>query len=210
MKHIVIVDYGVGNLRSLSRAFEYHGVSVVVSDEPEIIKNADGLVLPGVGAFEMGMKGLQERGLISVLEEYKTTHRPLLGICLGAQLLFTEGHELGVFPGLNFVPGSVIPFPQLVDNEKVPHMGWNTLECPQSGQWENTIFAGLENGATVYFVHSFVFSPTDPTVVLATTSYGGYQFCSAVKSGTMYGVQFHPEKSGAVGLEIIKNFIQLL
>jgi glutamine amidotransferase len=210
VKNIVIIDYGVGNLKSLKRAFVESGSEPIISEDSKLIAAADALVLPGVGAFSAGMHGLAERGLVEVVRNFAASGKPMLGICLGAQLLFSEGQELGIFNGLGSIPGKVVAFPPLKDNEKVPHMGWNTLR-PSAGQnWEGTILSGLDAGVYAYFVHSYIMEPQQENVVLATTTYGGCTFPAVVRQGSIYGVQFHPEKSATDGLAMIKNFIALV
>ena len=202
---VVIIDYGVGNLHSLARAFTAVGATPCITEDPEIIMNAPRLVLPGVGAFAAGMHGLERRGLVTAVTQAAARQVPILGICLGAQLLLTEGHEFGTFKGLNLIPGTVERFPTLPENEKIPHIGWNAIIQPESQKWENSILNEQQN-KEVYFVHSYILKPQDPAHFLATTKYGGYEFCSVVKKDKITGCQFHPEKSGEVGLRIIKNF----
>ncbi len=210
MKSIVIIDYGVGNLKSLKRAFEEVGVAPVISDDPTVLANADALVLPGVGSFGAGMHGLTTRGLVDVVRAFGASGKPVLGICLGAQLLFSEGRELGIFPGLGLISGQVVAFPLLENSEKVPHMGWNMVSKPTGVSWSDTVLEGLEPGVYAYFVHSYIMQPTEEKNVLATTTYGGYTFPAVVRFGNMYGAQFHPEKSATDGLAIIKNFSTLV
>lgn len=207
--HIVIVDYGVGNLHSLARAFMKCGVTPIISEEATDILEADGVVLPGVGAFAAGIHGLNTRGLVDVVKEVAARDTPMLGICLGAQLLLSEGHEFGVFPGLGIIPGKVAPFPPLPEKEKIPHIGWNGIVPGAHKNWSKTVLEGLTAQSQVYFVHSYVLEPALPERQLASTVYGGYSFCSAVQKGQVFGVQFHPEKSGVVGLRIISNFVTL-
>lgn len=206
---IVIIDYGVGNLYNLKRAFGFFGVDAEISEKAEIIKNADALVLPGVGSFEAGMSGLNERNLVNEVREAASRNKPILGICLGAQLMLSKGYEFGTFDGLNLIPGKVIPFPAVEVKEKIPHIGWNGVYKSKQS-WDGTILNGLKENNEEYFVHSFILEPDDKDDILSLTRYGDYEFCSSVRKGNIYGCQFHPEKSGEAGLAIIKNFINLI
>lgn len=205
---IAIVDYGLSNLFSIAKALRRFAANTVITDELSVIESADAVVLPGVGSFEEGMKGLQTRGLVSGLKTFAASGKPFLGICLGAQLLLSRGQEFGTFDGLEIIAGDVVKFPEL-KNAKVPHMGWNAI-TPGSGSWAGTILDGISPGATMYFVHSYILQPEGPENVFAVTEHGGMEFCSVVRKNNIYGCQFHPEKSGAEGLRLINNFINLI
>jgi len=205
MTKICIIDYGVGNLHSALKAVQLFSEDASMSNDPEEIQNADGLVLPGVGSYEAGMHGLRERKLITLVKEATKNNKPILGICLGAQLLMSKGFEFGTHDGLDSIPGEVRHFPGI--SERVPHMGWN--EIIPACAWENTILDGIGE-SEMYFVHSYVMQPADNNHTLATTEYGGHTFVSAMKKGNTYGCQFHPEKSGKTGLKIIENFVRLV
>lgn len=208
---IVIVDYGVGNIYSVQKALKKFTVDVTVSEEPEDIKAADAIILPGVGSFQAGMEGLRIRNLIEPVIKAVSGGKPTLGICLGAQLMISQGYEFGDFAGLDIIPGQVVAFPPLNDKCRVPHIGWNNIMKPDEVLWEGTIFDGLEKKAPdMYFVHSYIFAPREESHVLSWTEYGGVRFPSSFKSGLVYGCQFHPEKSGEEGLKIIENFIKLI
>jgi len=202
---IVIIDYGMGNLRSVQKGFEKVGFEALVSDDPRVIEGADKLVLPGVGAFRDCMDNLRQGGFIGPIERHIEAGRPFLGICLGLQLLFTESEEFGRHAGLNIIPGRVRRFPadlqQAGQALKVPHMGWNQLAIQQPAP----LFEGVPSGESVYFVHSYYVEPEDPSVVAATADYG-LTFCAAVWRDNVMATQFHPEKSQQVGLRILKNF----
>lgn len=200
MKKITIIDYGVGNLHSLRRAFGFFGIPACVSEDAEEILNSDAIVLPGVGSFEAGMRGLKVRGLADAVKTFASSGKPVLGICLGAQILLSEGREFGVFEGLGIIPGKVERFSELINGEKIPHVGWNKVSSSGGDMWNKDF----------YFVHSYVLRPDKKEHVFGLTAYGGREFCSIVKKGNIYGTQFHPEKSGEAGLEIIKNFIKLV
>ncbi len=208
--NIIIVDYGLGNMFSLVKAFGHFGITARVTEEPSTIREADGLILPGVGAFEAGMHGLRIRHLVDVLQQCAAESKPILGICLGAQLLMDTGYEFGQYKGLGIIPGSVVTFPKLQEGTKIPHIGWNSLIQPRNQKWRKSILSSLPNQSSVYFVHSFIVQPTSRSAILATTDYGGHTFCSVINQGTIYGCQFHPEKSGSIGLQIIQNFITLV
>ena len=208
---VTVVDYGLGNLFSIDRALTYLGASADITSSPEAIRRAGRLVLPGVGAFGDGMRQLQERGLIEPILAFAGSGRPLLGICLGMQLLFDESEEFGLYSGLGLIEGRVI---RLHDQDptgrhvKVPHIGWNELHQPKhSEHWGSTPLDGLEEGDAVYFVHSFVPYPELDSVTIARMSYGGHWYCAAVQKENVLGVQFHPEKSGNVGLLVLRNFL---
>lgn len=207
---LAIIDYGVGNLYSLIRAFKFFGVEVFVTEEADILDQADGLILPGVGSFAAGMKGLGIRRLDDKIKAIALGNKPMLGICLGAQIMLSQGHEFGVFKGLDIIKGEVAHFPALENNEKVPQVGWNTIFPKQAGSWDGTIFNDFDKNSQVYFVHSYILKPKEEGDILALSTYGGQTFCSAVKRGNIYGCQFHPEKSGPAGLKIIENFINLV
>ncbi|HBF67011.1 MAG TPA: imidazole glycerol phosphate synthase subunit HisH [Candidatus Magasanikbacteria bacterium] len=213
-KTIAIVDYGVGNLGSLIKAFKQSAagldVDVILTEESTIIQQAHGLVLPGQGAFKTGMGGLHKRGLVDIIQQKAREDVPMLGICLGPQLFFTESEEFGLTGGLNILPGRVVHFPPLAEHEKVPHMGWNAITPAVEGQWQNSIFETIPPGASMYFVHSYIMVPGNKEHIFATTQYGGHTFCSVVRKGNIYGCQFHPEKSGPTGLRIIKSYIDSL
>lgn len=210
---VVIVDYGVGNLLSVTRALEVCGADVVVTDDPAVVTRADRLVVPGVGAFADGMAGLHQRGLVNPIQEFATTGRPLLGICLGMQLLFSESEEFGLHEGLNLIAGRVVAIPNQTHGgawRKTPHIGWNELRPPPGRLgWDDTLLAGLAEGSAVYFVHSFVAEPVDSAVRLADCDHEGFAISAAVQKDRVYGCQFHPEKSGEVGLSVINNFLSL-
>jgi len=202
---IAIIDYGMGNLRSVQKGFEKVGFEAVVTSEPNVVLEADRVVLPGVGAFRDCMKNLEEGGFIEPILRVIREGRPFLGICLGLQLLFTESEEFGLHAGLNVIPGRVVRFPEGMrqDDEelKVPHMGWNQISVKRRPQ----AFAGIPDGAAFYFVHSYYVRPEDPSVVATTTDYG-MEFCSSIWKDNIVATQFHPEKSQEQGLAILKNF----
>lgn len=195
MKSIVIVDYGVGNLWSLRKAFLHCGAAPVISEDASALQHADALVLPGVGSFEAGMRGLGVRGLVSAVKDFGQMGKPILGICLGAQLLLSRGYEFGAHEGLGLIGGEVVLLSPC--NEKIPHIGWNSVS-------EGT------RKYDAYFVHSYILQPDNHADVFGVTEYGGRTFCSVMKRGSICGVQFHPEKSGPAGLQIIQQFISLV
>jgi glutamine amidotransferase len=201
MKKIAIIDYGLGNLRSVIRGFEKAGANAIITSDKEEIAAAEGLVLPGVGAFREGMDQL---GPLKDIVIEATRDVPLLGICLGMQMLMDTSEEHGVHPGLGLIPGRVRRFPR-GSGQKVPHMGWNSLVIEQ---FENPLFAGFGPDEYVYFVHSF-YADTSPEYTLTSTEYI-CSFSSSVGCGNSYGVQFHPEKSGAIGLCLLNNFIGMI
>lgn len=194
---IAIMDYGVGNLKSVSNALAYLGLSHCITQERGVLEQADAILLPGVGAFPDAMEQLRMRGLDQVLHAM-VGKKPLLGICLGMQLLFEHGTEGRPCEGLGWIGGSVS---RIETREKLPHIGWNALHFPRI----SPLFQGVPEGAYVYFVHSFCGRTSRPETVLATTDYGT-EVTAAVGDGLVFGTQFHPEKSGEVGLQILKNF----
>lgn len=202
---VVIVDYGVGNLYSLKSSFKAIGVDVITSGDSKVIEKADKIILPGVGAFEDASKKLFDSGLAEVVISMANKGVPLLGICLGMQMLFDKSLEYGVHKGLGLIKGEIRPISEVIPkNLKIPHIGWNalTLKKPKS-----EIFKYLSDGDCVYFVHSF-FGANCSESVIATTEYGA-NLTAAVQRGNVYGCQFHPEKSGKIGLSILKAFCEL-
>jgi glutamine amidotransferase len=199
---IVLVDYGIGNLRSVRKALETVGAQVVQTSEPEVILSGDKVVLPGVGAFKDGMAGLEALGLIPVIDEIVQRKTPLLGICLGMQLFFSSSLEMGDTQGLGYISGTVKEFSE--DGLKVPQTGWNQLEINP----DSFLLKGVPDQSYVYFNHSYYCEPVDPGVSAAETDYG-VPYTSAVEKGSIYGVQFHPEKSQDAGLKILKNFVEV-
>lgn len=208
-KKIAIIDYGVGNLYSLVRAFRFFKVEPRLAEEPAALDGIDAMVLPGVGSFAAGMRGLKIRGLAEKVKAIAGENKPVLGICLGAQLLLSRGYEFGDHAGLDIIKGEAVHFPALAEHEKIPQVGWNTIKTLNADSQDNILKIVKENDH-FYFVHSYVLEPEAKENILAQTEYGGHTFCSAVKSGNIYGCQFHPEKSGQAGLKIIENFINLI
>jgi imidazole glycerol-phosphate synthase subunit HisH len=212
MKPVVsVIDYGMGNLFSVGRAFESQGAAVEVIDTPLQISRAQYLVLPGVGAFADGMAGLHKRDLVSAVCDFAASGRPFLGICLGMQMMLGLGEEFGEHAGLGLIPGRVAMIPRTRTDggiQKIPHIGWNELH-PSSGResWTGTILDGLTPGDAAYFVHSFAALPHQAHHRLADCRYGGHSISAVVRSASLYGCQFHPEKSGPVGLRILRNFL---
>jgi len=216
--NLVIIDYGLGNLFNLKRALDYLGINCIISKDSEEILSASKLILPGVGAFGAGMKGLVSNGLIPVLEKYVTTGKPLLGICLGMQLLMESSEEYGYNRGLGFVKGEVLSFKSKVDNlikYKVPQIGWNRLEPANKNKsfWHKTILSDIGNSnidqSYMYFIHSFYVKVGDSKDTLANSNYAEQTYCSVLKKDQIYGVQFHPELSGELGLKILKAYDKL-
>lgn len=201
MKKIVIIDYGLGNLRSVRKGLEHAGASVLISSDPAEIKAADGVILPGVGAFRDAMKNVEN--LRQTISEYVATGKPMLGICLGQQMMMSTSEEGGLTEGLDLVKGRVIRFPH--SELKVPHMGWNSIQIEQ----EHPLFRGVDDGSFVYFVHSY-YVDTEQKNTLISCRYGT-TFAAAVvnDNGNVIGTQFHPEKSGTVGLTILENFVSM-
>ncbi len=194
---IAVIDYGMGNLRSVQKAFEFLGYEATITSHKQDIESASHVVLPGVGAFKDAMDNLKASNLIPSIEKTVQEGKPFLGICLGMQLLFEKGYEFGLHRGLGVIPGEVVAFD--VPGLKVPHMGWNTLKTRQ-----NPLISS-DNDQFVYFVHTYHAANVPEENILSVTEYG-YPFVSAVMKGNIFGLQFHPEKSGNVGLGILKNF----
>ena len=201
---IAIIDYGVGNLFSLKSSFAAINVEVVVTFDPKVLKQADSIVLPGVGAFEDAANKLRESGLDKVIIDLANSGKPLLGICLGMQMLFEKSYEYGCHKGLGLIKGSVKPIKDVIPKGlKIPHIGWNPLIYKK----ETPLFSYINNGDCVYFVHSFYAADCDESVV-AVSEYGA-PLTAAVQNKNVFGCQFHPEKSGNVGLNILKAFSEI-
>jgi imidazole glycerol-phosphate synthase subunit HisH len=200
---IKIVDYGMGNLRSVQKAFEKIGADAQVVSSPADLEGAEKLVLPGVGAFRDAIAELKRTGLDRPVREHIAADKPFLGICLGLQLLFDVSYEDGQWEGLGVLPGKVVRFADQPDL-KIPHMGWNSLEFAQPSR----IFEGVPEGSSVYFVHSYYVVPEDESVIAARTEHGT-SFVSAVAKNNLFATQFHPEKSQSVGLRLLTNFAAL-
>ena len=206
---IVVLDYGIGNVKSILNSFVNQGVNPILSRDKDVILDADGLILPGVGAFSHGMKNLRKYDLINVIKQYVQTDKPLLAICLGMQMLLEESEEFGINKGIGLIKGKVIKLPvEKSFKVKLPHISWNTIE-PKSIHWSNTILNNVEIGSDMYFVHRFVAKPDNENEILSTTKYSNVEFCSSLKKKNIYGCQFHPEKSGKAGLLLIHNFIKI-
>lgn len=210
---VTIVDYGMGNLLSVAKALEHCGADVRVSNKYDHVRNADLLILPGVGAFANAMLELKRQNLDTAIKEFALTERPFLGICLGMQLMFERSEEFGSHPGIGLLPGSVVAV-ERTDAEgnqhKIPHIGWAAISPPVThNRWHDSILKNTADNAEFYFVHSFTAVPAVTDHRLADTYYGGRLISATVKSGNLYGCQFHPEKSGKEGLKIIKSFLTL-
>ncbi len=199
---IAIIDYGMGNLRSVQKGFEKVGFPAKIVSDPEEIIKAPAVVLPGVGAFKDAMENLQASGMIEAIHEVVKKGTPFLGICLGLQLMFSESEEWGLHKGLDLVEGRVRKIPEGV---KIPHMGWNAAEIVN----DSPIMAGIDSGSYFYFVHSYYVDPVDPKVTTCQTDYN-MKFTSIITKDNLFGIQFHPEKSSTVGLKILKNFGELI
>ncbi len=197
---ITIIDYGVGNLKSISNTFNRLNETVMISRDPEQILASDLVILPGVGAFQAAMSKLRSLQLESVIQDYVASQKPLLGICVGMQILLTQGFEIEECSGLNFVEGTVEKIPT---SEKLPHIGWNQLLFSQTNTWATEHLTH----ADVYFVHSY-YCKMSPQFVVAYTEYGGVMIPAIIAKENIYATQFHPEKSGPVGQQFLKNFLQ--
>lgn len=210
---VVVADYGCGNLFSISHALKEIGARFEISSDPAILKKADRIILPGVGAFADGMKNLGDRGLVELLKRHSKEARPILGICLGMQLLMEEGAEFGAHEGLGLIRGVVkrLEIDEGSEYSRVPHIGWNRIMLPFAAagriSWDGTIFENVKPESLMYFIHSYVAVPQYREDVLAETEYGGATFCSAVRHGNSFGCQFHPERSGKLGLDIYRQFV---
>jgi imidazole glycerol-phosphate synthase subunit HisH len=210
MSSVVIVDYEMGNLRSVAKALERAGAAVRVTQDPAEVRRADRLILPGVGAFPDAMTALRTRGLDLAVKDFVATSRPFLGICLGLQLLCDVGLEGRRCDGLGLMPGQCLALPTDLRDAagrrlKVPHMGWNSLQIVRP----SPLFKGVPDGSQVYFVHSFVATPSDPAAWVSTRTDYGESFTSSVWRDNIYATQFHPEKSQLVGLRLLENFVKL-
>ena len=207
---VVVVDYGRGNLFSVCQAVARVGGVPSLSSDPAVVRGAERVILPGVGAFGDAMEGLKARGLDEALKAFAATGRPLLGVCLGMQMLLEESSEFGRHAGLGLLPGRVerLPPPAAGSREKVPNVGWCRLEpAPDGTPWAESLLAAVKPGDFAYFVHSYAAKPTVPRDRLADITFGGVPTCAALVHGPIVGCQFHPEKSGEVGLSIVDAFV---
>lgn len=202
---IAIIDYGAGNIQSVYKALKFIGADCKVTSDKDEILNADGAILPGVGSFGDAMDTMTKRGIKDTIIEYTKSGKPFLGICLGLQLLFPESEETPDVKGLDIFKGTITKIPNQNRTLKIPHMGWNNISIKQ----KNGIFKGIEGEPYVYFVHSFYLKAQDKDIVAATTQYG-VEIDAAVQKGNIIATQFHPEKSGEVGLKMLKNFVEMV
>ena len=205
---VTVIDYDLGNLHSVIKAFRHAGADVTVTSDPQGLTSADRLVLPGVGAFADGMASLKKHGLDEAIHRHFATERPFLGICLGMQMLLGESEEFGLHAGLGAIPGRVVEI-QREPGIKVPQVGWNRITPRPGADFGGSILERVPAGAMVYFVHSFTAVPSREEDRLADTVYGSTRVSAAVRSGAIMGTQFHPEKSGEIGLAIIRRFLEM-
>jgi len=209
---VAIVDYDLGNLYSVKHACAHAGLDAVITSSRGDILEASAVILPGVGAFGDAMENLRRLDLVSVLRDMAASRKPLVGICLGLQLVMTESYEFGRHRGLGIVEGPVVRFPDPVEGTrklKVPQIGWNRIykAGPEGGQdpWEDGLLAGVADGEFMYFVHSFIVQPQDPKIVVSFSQYGHVTFCSSLQAGNVFACQFHPERSGVEGIKVYRN-----
>ncbi len=203
---VAIVDYSLGNLFSIKHACERVGLDSIITSDKEEILDADGVLLPGMGAFGDAMKTLHKLDLVTVLREIAASGKPLVGICLGIQLLLSESYEFGHHKGLGIIEGAVIPLNHPFEGDrllKVPQIGWNQIASTRS--WDETLLRSIPDREYMYFVHSFVPQPQNPNVILSKTNYGGIEFCSSLHRHNIFACLFHPERSGVMGLKIYEN-----
>ena len=214
MKNVntTVVDLGIGNLMSIIRGLEYYGAEVTVTSDPNIINNSSHIVLPGDGAFKYAMEQIIKKGLLSTLKNLKNSKTVLLGICIGMQILFDESCEFEETKGLGLISGKVVPIPKKsIDGEKIsiPHMGWNNLLTTEYFKnWNNTFLEDNKINDEVYFIHSYMAVPSDDSNRVADCIYGGHKIAAVVTKDNITGCQFHPEKSGKLGLKILKKFLE--
>ncbi len=211
---VTLMDYGMCNLLSVARAFEYCGADVEMTEDPGVAMRAEKLVVPGVGAFRDSIDEVEKRGFGDAIRRFVDAGRPLLGICVGMQMLFETSEEFGDHPGLGVFAGRVAAIPRVNTDgalQRVPHIGWNHLMTPEAGRsWRGSILDGFEGThPAFYFVHSYSAVPVDPAVRLADVFYGGHRICAAVQRGNVMATQFHPERSGKLGLSLVCRFISL-
>ncbi len=215
-RHVAIVDHGLGNLFSVAQACRAVGLAATITADRGAIERADAVVLPGVGAFGDAMSTLRRLDLVGPIKDLAAAGRPLVGICLGVQLLMSESCEFGQHAGLGIIDGHVVPLGRPAESGrtlKVPQVGWNRITAPggdAARRWSGTWLDGLRDGEFMYFVHSYVVVPASPSVVLSTTRYGDVEFCSSVQSGHVFACQFHPERSGRKGLDVYRNLRRFL
>ena len=201
--NIAIIDYEMGNLKSIYKCLKYLDVKSSVTSDPKTILNADGVILPGVGAFGDAMRHLEQKKLVDIIYQLINEGTPLFGICLGLQLLFASSSEMGVFKGLNLFEGEVILF-NINKVDKVPHIGWNSVEIQNN---DHFLIQGVPNNSYFYFVHSFYSVPKNEKNILGLTKYGEIEFCSIIFKNSVVATQFHPEKSSKYGIKIFQNFV---
>ncbi|HEX4879048.1 MAG TPA: imidazole glycerol phosphate synthase subunit HisH [Limnobacter sp.] len=211
---VVVIDYGLANLLNVVRAFEHCGAKVLIAHQPADVPSHGRLVVPGVGAFADCMAEIDRRGYSDVIRQYAASNNPTLGICVGMQILFESSEEFGSHLGLGILKGHVKRIPNTTTNgqhQRVPHIGWNHLLKPMGGSsWANTMLNNYQDGQpAVYFVHSYAAVPENPGVRLADCDYGGHRVCAAVQQDSLVATQFHPERSGEIGLQMIKNFMRM-
>ncbi len=208
--HVTVIDYGIGNLYSVGRALEHCGATVTFAHDAATVAAASRLVLPGVGAFADGMQGLRDRGLADAIRHYAASGRPLLGICLGMQMLASVSEEFGEHEGLGIIPGRVVAVPGTTTTgqpQKTPHIGWNTLQPAPGARWADTALSDTPPGTAVYLVHSYHVRPDNHAYLHAVCDYGGHAITAAIGRGAILGCQFHPEKSGPAGLRVLAAFV---
>ena len=210
--NVTVIDYGIGNLLSVRRGLEKFGARVIISSSSNEILSSERIILPGVGAFSKAMEELRNRNLIEIIKDSAKRGTPILGICLGMQMLLDESEEFGISEGLGLIPGRVIPIHKKSKNNNpltIPHIGWNALVGDSLNNWEKTLLKGLNQGDDVYFVHSFMAKTYDKSHSIAYCNYGDYPVTAVVANKNIMGCQFHPEKSGEAGLKILRNFLSI-
>jgi glutamine amidotransferase len=200
---IAVIDYKAGNLTSVGLAFKTLGIDVKITDSPDTILNADKVIFPGVGAAGSAMQSLTQLGLVDVIKTVVDNNTPFLGICLGTQIIFDHLEENDGVTGIGIIPGNVPRFQPSSNFDKVPQMGWNAVKQTK----EHPIFTDIEDNSEFYFVHSYYPAPSDKTMIIGTTEYADTTFASAITRGSLVATQFHPEKSGKIGLKLLQNFI---
>ena len=210
--NVVVIDLGIGNLMSIIRGLEYCGAKVIVTSNPEIILNSSHVVLPGDGAFKFAMEQVKKRNLLNTLKSFNKSNSNLLGICIGMQMLFDESSEFENYEGLGLISGKVVPIPNKDTNGKkltLPHIGWNNLQkSDHLKNWNETLLENNKVKDEMYFIHSYMATPLNPSCKVAVCIYGGHKITAVVMKNKITGCQFHPEKSGNLGLKILKKFIE--